>query len=378
MQPLALGVRSGWAYEESAMSTPAQIREIRARSVRVPMAHPHQTASGAVSESPLVLIDVITDEGVDGHSIVFTYTSAALGPTAELIRNLAPLVKGQPLAPSQLTDSLAERFRLLGTEGLLGMALAGLDMAIWDALARAAKTSLVRLLGFVERPIPVYGGVGFDGPAGSARAAEAWAKRGFKGVKAKIGYRTVKEDLEVVRALRKAVGEEVAVMVDYNQSLTPAEAVQRIRMLEDEGLTWVEEPTLAHDFHGHAHVAKQVQTPIQAGENWWGPRELTTAIELHASDYVMLDAMKIGGVTGWLRAAAVAEAHRIPVSSHLWPELSAQLLCISPTRHYLEYADWWNTVLIEPLAVEDGMARIEGVTGTGVAFNEAAASRFTV
>ncbi len=355
-----------------------QIREVLVRPVRVPMEHPHQTASGAVSESPLVLIDVVTDDGVRGHGIVFTYNSAALRPTADLIRNLAPLLEGESLAPMEIEQKLAKHFRLLGTEGLMGIALAGVDMALWDALARSQKTSLVRLLGAVERPVPAYGSVGFDGVGGSARFAEGWAKRGFKGVKAKIGYPTVKKDLEVVRAIRKAVGDELAIMVDYNQSLTPAEAVERVRALDDEGLSWVEEPTLAHDYRGHAWVAKESKTPIQCGENWWGPREMQLAIEAHASDYVMPDAMKIGGVTGWLRAAALAEVHGIPVSSHLWPELSAQLLSATPTRHYLEYADWWNPILAEPLHIEGGMADIDGVMGSGIAFDEEAVARFAV
>src|SRR5436190_20959028 len=228
-------------------NSPTKLRALNVRAVCVPM-EPHRTDSGVVSESPLVLIDAVTEAGVIGRSITFTYTAAALGPTAELIRNIAPLIAGDDLAPTEISQKLARRFRLLGTQGLVGMALAGIDMALWDALARSRNTSLVQLLGGVERPMPAYGAVGYDGASGSARVAEEWARRGFKGVKAKIGYPELKEDLEVVRAMRSAAGEDVAIMVDYNQSLTPVEAVQRLRVLEGEGLTWVEEPTLAHDY----------------------------------------------------------------------------------------------------------------------------------
>ena len=120
-------------------------------------------------------------------------------------------------------------------------------------------------------------------------------------------------------------------MVDYNQCLTPTEAVERLRVLDDLGLTWVEEPTLAHDYEGHARIAREVKTPIQCGENWWGTHDLRHALDAHASDYIMLDVMKIGGVTGWLRAASLAEIHAMPVSNHLWPEISAQLLCVTPS-----------------------------------------------
>lgn len=358
------------------MTPTPKICELQVRAVRVPMEQPHRTASGVISESPLVLIDVITEQGIVGHSMVFTYTVAAMKPTADLVKNLEPTIKGEPLAPTEIADKFAKRFRLLGLQGLVGMAVSAIDMALWDALARSHNTSLVRLLGGAERLIPAYGAVGYDGVDGSARVAECWAKLGFKGVKAKIGYPTVEEDLEVVRTMRKAIGPEMAIMVDYNQSLTPPEAVRRLRVLDEEGLTWVEEPTLAHDYQGHAFVARESKTPIQCGENWWGPHDMRQAIEAHASDYMMLDVMKIGGVTGWLRAAALAEAHGIPISTHIWPEISTQLMCVTPTAHYLEYANWWNPVLAEPLCVEHGMAVIAGVTGTGVAWNEQAVAQF--
>ena len=358
------------------ITSPERVRELRVRAVRVPMEPPHRTASGTVAESPLVLADITTDAGVTGHSITFTYTAAALKPVADFMANLAPLIEGQVLAPRELEQVLAKRFRLLGTQGLVGMALAGIDMALWDALSRSHGTSLVRLLGGVPRPVPAYGAVGYDGVAGSAKTAGSWARRGFRGIKAKIGYPTVREDVEVIRAMRQSAGDDMAIMVDYNQSLTPVEAVERMRVLDEEGLTWVEEPTLAHDYRGHAMVARAARTPIQSGENWWGARDQQHALEAGASDYVMPDAMKIGGVTGWLRAAALAEVAGVPMSNHLWPEISAQLLCVTPTAHWLEYADWWNPIVAEPLRIEQGMAVVDGASGTGVAWNEEAVGKY--
>jgi mandelate racemase len=353
-----------------------RITRVRVRAVRVPMAEPHQTASGAVSESPLVLVDVETDQGAAGHGIVFTYTTAALAATAKLVENMAPLVEGEELAPAAIEGKLARRFRLLGTQGLIGMAMAGIDMALWDALARVHGVPLYALLGASARPVRAYGAVGYDGAKRCAEVAEEWARRGFTGVKAKIGYPAASEDLEVIRAIRRSAGEEVAILVDYNQSLTPAEAIVRLRHLEDEGLTWIEEPALAHDYPGHAWIAREIRTPIQCGENWWGALDFRHAIEARASDYMMPDVMKAGGVTGWMRVARLGEAHGIPLSNHLWPEISAQLLCATPTAHWLEYADWWNPVVKEPLRVDKGLALVEGVAGSGVEWNEAAVARF--
>ena len=352
------------------------IQGFTVRAVRVPMVEPHQTASGVITESPLVLTDVVTDTGISGHSIVFTYTPSALKPTAELIRNFEVLVKGEVLAPAEIEQKLAKRFRLLGTQGLVGIALAAIDMALWDALARVHGVSLVQLLGGAEKPVRPYGAVGYDGVEGCARAAERWATQGFTGIKAKIGYPTLQEDVAVVRAMRKAAGNDMAIMVDYNQCLAPIEAVERLRVLDDEGITWVEEPVLAHDYAGHALVAREAKTPIQCGENWWGTLDMRNAIEAQASDFVMPDVMKIGGVTGWLRAAALAHAKGIPMSTHLWPEISARLLCCTPTAHWLEYTEWWNLILAEPLRVEKGMAIAGDGIGTGVDWNEDAVRRF--
>ena len=354
----------------------SRIRTIEVRAVRVPLQHPHLTAGGTVSESPMVLTDITTEDGVVGHSVVFTYTAAALKPTADLIRNLEPLIKGDLLAPVEIEQKLSKRFRLLGTQGLVGIALSAIDMALWDALARSHGVALVHLLGGTAKPFPAYGAVGYDGVEGSAKVAAEWIKRGFTGVKAKIGYPTVQEDVAVIRAMRNAVGDAAAIMVDYNQCLSPVEAVKRLRVLDEDDLTWVEEPTIAHDYAGHAVIAREAKTPIQCGENWWGTLDMQHAIDARASDYIMLDAMKIGGVSGWLRASALAQSKGIQLSNHLWPEISAQLLCLTPTAHWLEYMDWWNPIMSEPLEIRNGMTNVEGTMGTGVAWNEEAVERF--
>jgi mandelate racemase len=182
--------------------------------------------------------------------------------------------------------------------------------------------------------------------------------------------------VDVVRAIRSAIGQDMAVMVDYNQSLTAAEAVERLRVLDDLGLTWIEEPTLAHDYDGHAIVANAIRTPIQSGENWWGPLDVRHAIQAQASDFVMLEVMKLGGVTGWKRAAAMAETHNLRISTHLWTELSTQLLSTTPLRHWLEYCDWWNPILAEPLQTQDGYASPSTAPGSGVTWNEAAVEKY--
>jgi mandelate racemase len=351
------------------------IQSLRVRALSVPMSEPHRTASGVITVSPLVLVDLRTASGVEGRSMVFTYNMPSLKPTAELVANLEPWVRDQPLAPAALCRHLLGKFRLFGTHGIAGIAIAAIDMAAWDALARSQGVPLCRLLGAAPRPTRAYGGIGFDGAKSCGEQAERWAKRGFKGVKAKIGYPGVAEDVAVIRAMRSAVGKDVAIMVDYNQCLTPPEARERLRVLDGEGLAWVEEPVIAEDYAGAAAVARDAKTPIQAGENWWGPREFAKAGDAGATDLWMPDLMRTFGVTGWMEIAALAAARNMPVSCHLYPECSAQVLAATPTADWLEYADWWNAVLAEPLEVRDGFAIPSERPGSGVDWNAGAIAK---
>ncbi len=355
------------------------VKSISVSTVLVPINPPHRTASGVVDKSPLVLIDIHCSGGLVGHAIVFTYTPVALKPMAELILGFHGLIAGQPLAPKSQYEYLQARTRLIGSQGMVGMALAGIDMALWDALARHQEVPLFRLLGGEPQAIKAYGGTGFDGELETARQAEKWVKAGYTGVKAKIGYPTVAEDVKVVRAMRAAVGPDVDLMVDYNQSLQTVDAIERLRHLDNEGLLWIEEPVLAHDYANSARVKEAINTPIQSGENWWGPADMSLALAADASDFVMPDVMKIGGVTGWLKAVSLAEAAGKQVSSHLWPELSAQLLAVGATSHRLEYVDWWMDVIETPLTIKHGMTVLnDDVKGAGIAWNNDNVERYRV
>lgn len=349
---------------------------LRVRPVLLPLREPHQTASGSLSVSPLVLVDITGNDGVTGHAIVFTYAPVALGPSASFIANLEDLLLNQPLDPAIVGAMLKQRFRLLGPEGIVGMALAGIDMALWDAVARTHTTTVAELCGAALKPHRAYGVIGFDGPSGSAKVAEDWVARGFTGVKARLGYPTVADDRAVVRAIRSAVGNDIAIMVDYNQSLDVEEAIKRLAILDEEGLTWVEEPTLAQDLAGHARIAAAASTPIQCGENWCGPLAMENAIAAGAADLMMPDAAKVGGVSGWLEAARLAENHEIPLSTHLWPELNAQLLCLAPTADWLEYNEWWTSLIAEPLQIHNGKTVVDGISGSGIDWNEATVKRY--
>ena len=354
------------------------IQSLTARAVFVPVTRPLHTATGAITQAPLVLIDLTTSAGAVGRSYLFSVTPLALKAQVALLHDMATLIVGQSAVPFNIEQLLNQRFTLLGTTGLVSMAIAGIDMALWDATAIAANLPLARLLGGALRPIKAYNscGLGLMGPQKVAREAVELLQGGFGAIKLRLGYATLAEDVAAVKAVRAAIPADVQIMSDYNQALDPTEAIRRGHALDELGLTWIEEPVRADDHAGNARVAAALNTPVQIGENYWGARDMARAVAAQASDYVMPDLERIGGVSGWLRAAAIADAAALPMSTHLFPEISAHLMCVTPTAHWLEYVDWANPVLQTPLEIRNGCAVLRDVPGNGMVWDEAAVVRY--
>lgn len=358
-------------------TTTPTIRSVRARAVVAPIARPVKNAFGVIEAAPLVLIDVLTDQGVTGHSYIFAYAKLTLKPLVHLIEEIGSDLTGKPIAPFDLMAAMDAKFRLLGWQGLVGMAVSGLDMAFWDVLGRVANQPLAALLGGSPRPIRAYDSYGAVDPVADAKDLKRSLAQGFRGIKIKGGDGDAANDERVVKAVRDLIGPDIALMLDFNQSLDPSEASRRIARLAPYGLHWIEEPVAAENLRGHAQVRATSATSIQAGENWWFPRGFAEAIAAGASDFIMPDLMKCGGVTGWLRIASQAEAASIPMSSHLFAEASSHMLAVTPTDHWLEVLDLARAILADPIEIVDGTVTARG-PGLGLAWDEAAVAKYLV
>jgi mandelate racemase len=348
------------------------IRTIRATGVEVPMTYALGTSRGSVTAAPLLLVDIETEEGVTGHSYLFCYLPAAAPAIAAMLEEVARTIKGERVAPVDLWSKLSTRFALIGVQGIIRMAMSAIDVAAWDALAKAAGVPLATFLGSAPRRIPAYNSCGLGlmkNPDEVADEAELLLSGGFKAVKLRLGYPTLREDITTLHAVRKRLGDGVAVMVDYNQALTVADALARGRALDEEGVYWLEEPIRHDDYVGAAKLVRSLKTPIQIGENFSEPTAMATALAAGAADYVMPDLERIGGVTGWQRAAGLAAVHHIEMSSHLFPEVSAHLLAATPTCHCLEYVDWADSILQYKLKIVDGFAEVPDRPGNGLAWD---------
>jgi mandelate racemase len=354
-----------------------KIRGIRARPVAAPLKRRLPTSTGTVAEAALLLLDLETDAGITGRSYLFGLGRQNLAPILKLVEAMAEMVKGDEVAPLDLERKLRARHTLLGVHNIVLFAMSGIDMAAWDALAQSKDMPLVRLLGAAPRPVPAYNsnGLGILPAKELERQALELLEEGFRAVKLRLGRPEAMQDIEALRVVKKAIGEKTILMVDFNQALSVAEAIRRGRMIDGEGgVLWIEEPVRADDFAGCARVAREVATPIQIGENFMGPEHMAQALAAGACDYAMPDAQRIGGVTGWVRAAALAQAAGMEMSSHLFPEVSAHLLAATPTCHWLEFVDWAGPILQEPLQVRDGMVS----PPEKMLWNESAVARYAL
>jgi mandelate racemase len=330
------------------------------------------TSAATVKAAPLLLVDVLMEEGVVGHSYLFCYTASGAKAVSAHIAEAAQLARGQPCRPQAIYQMLSRRFALLGVTGPVRMALSALDVGLWDAAAVALGKPLAELLGAERHPIPAYDsrGLGLMEPEHLADETEALLASGLKALKLRLGHPTLAADLRALREVRGRIASDVLVMTDYNQALTTTEAIRRGLALQEEGIFWLEEPIRHDDYRGNAEIAQALKVPLQIGENFNGPEAMIEALTMRACDYVMPDVNRIGGVTGWIRAAGIASAYGIGMSSHLLPELSVHLLAATPMAHWIEYVDWADAVLEEPLELKDGAATAPDRPGIGIAWSE--------
>jgi mandelate racemase len=368
------------SVESSTAMPPSglHVSAIRTRFVKVPMRFPLGTSAARVTAAPLLLLDLETKEGVVGRSYLFCYRDSGAKAIAQIVSEAAELIADMPVSPHVIGAFLERRYALLGVTGVTRMALAAIDIALWDALALGAHQPLAVYLGGSLAPIPAYNsdGLGMMPANEAAQEALKLLEPGFRAVKLRLGHADPKTDRAVAQAVRAAIGDSVELMVDYNQALTVHEAIRRGRDLLDLDIYWLEEQIRHHDLRGYARLAAELPIPVQLGENLDGPEAVYDAVSINAADFLMLDVARIGGVTGWQRGAAIAAARGVPVSSHLFPEISVHLLAATPGAHWLEYTSWAEPILEEPLAIADGHIAPANRPGLGLQWRASSVERY--
>lgn len=357
------------------------VRRSLIRAVVVPLRRPIIAAIGRFDHWPLVLVDVEMADGVVGSSYIAPYRAKSLPVVVAELRDLFDGLTGRAVAPGDTFASALRSLNVVGVAGVSTIAVSAVDMALWDALAKTADLALAGLLGGSTGPVRAYNSNGLWRHDISTLADEARSlvdEGGFSAVKMRLGNVQLSDDLAAIEAVRHGIGGDIDLMVDFNQGLGLGDAIRRCHELDDQGLYWFEEPIDYDNARGYAQLARKIRTPLQAGENFYGARDLLNFVDRGGVHYAMGDLMRIGGVTGWIQTAGVAAAAGIQFSSHLYPEFAAHLLRVTPTAHWLEWVDWACPILADPLQPQAGTVTATDRPGAGLIWDEKAVNAYAV
>lgn len=350
-----------------------KVTKVETTPVVLPLPEPIFSALGEIHSFGCVLVHVHTDAGLVGENLVFTLNNVRTAVLREMIDGLAPLIVGcDPEHTAAFWSRAWTGINFLGHKGVSVVGISAIDGALWDIAGKAMNRPLYRLLGGARDAVPAYhsGGLWLSRSIDELmKEADLYVSQGFRAIKMRLGSATHKQDIERVRAVRAAIGPGIKLMVDANQGLTESEAIRLGRMLEEFDLAWFEEPLPAWDLDGVARVAAALDTPIASGETEYTRYGFRRMLELRSADVLMPDLQRVGGVTEFVRVAHMAAAYDVPVSSHLFSEMSLQVLGGLSNATYLEYMPWFAPLYNEELKFRDGKALVPERPGWGFTFN---------
>jgi L-alanine-DL-glutamate epimerase-like enolase superfamily enzyme len=316
-------------------------------------------------------------DGAEGFG--FSYSKRAGGPGlyAHACEIAPELIGEDPSDIGRLWEKLAWAGASVGRSGLAVQAIAALDVALWDLKARRAALPLAKLLGAYRDGVPCYntsGGFLSSSLEEVLENAQRSLATGIGGIKIKVGHPDSGVDIGRVQAVREAIGPAVPLMVDANQQWTRATALRIGRVFEAYDLTWIEEPLDAHDAEGHAALAAALDTPVATGEMLTSVAEHERMICAGATDFIQPDAPRVGGITPFLKVAALAEQRRLSVAPHFAMELHVHLAAAYPYEVWVEHFDWLEPLFNERLLVADGKMMVPDRPGLGLTLTEQAAA----
>jgi L-alanine-DL-glutamate epimerase-like enolase superfamily enzyme len=330
-------------------------------------------------ETPVVRLH--DSDGLTGTGYSYTIGSGGPSVVALIERTLVPALLGRdPACIGGIWSDLLRATHATSVGAITSLALAAIDTALWDMACKRATLPLWKMAGGARAAIPVYSTEGgWLQIETAALVDDAVAKKaaGFKGAKLKVGRPGLAEDDARLGAVRAAVGDAFEVMTDANQSFTLSEAIRRARMMEAHGIAWFEEPMLADNVGAHATLARSTSVPVAVGESMYSLSQFKEYLVQGAASIVQVDVARIGGITPWLKVAALAEAHGVMVCPHFLMELHLPLVCAIPNARWLEYIPQLDLITTAGIDITDGMARPSDVPGLGIAWDHAAIDRLS-
>jgi L-alanine-DL-glutamate epimerase-like enolase superfamily enzyme len=360
-----------------------KIAQVTVSVLRVPVEHPYAAGGRTVDANWHVLARVTTADGIEGLGYIVYPRPDLMTTIATAARELGgELVGTSVAAPEAAWEALAKRADWVGPGGLLHCALAPLDIAVWDAHGKTLGQPLVRLLGGQRDRLSTYASDGLWyslPPAELAASARRHAEAGFGGVKLRLGREATPErEAERVRAVREAVGPDVRIMADINETWTYAQARRGGRALQEAGIAWLEDPVHHLDVASVAALRDELTVPVAAGEHVYHLDGFRALLEARAVDVLILDLARVGGITPWRKVAALAQAHRVPVCGHVVPEIHAHLVAAVPNGQMVEYVPRSERILTTMPRIERSELILPDSPGLGLSLDEAAVKRYQV
>lgn len=357
-----------------------KVTALRTTALHLTLPAPIVGGLGPITSFGVLAVFLDTDQGVTGETLVFTLNNRRLAVFDEMVRSLAPLIVGRdPQFSARFWHDAWIDINFVGHKGVPVVGISAIDGALWDLRGKLAGLPIHRLIGAHRSAVPAYASGGLwlsSGIAELEREARGFVDAGFRAVKMRLGMKTMREDVERVGAVRAAVGPDIALMADANQQLTVDRAIRLGRELEQFGLAWFEEPLPAYDLEGVARVAAALDTPVASGETEYTRYGFRQMLELKSADVLMPDLQRVGGVTEFLRVSHMAAAFDVPVSSHLFSEMSVQVLAALSNATYLEHMPWFEPLYQGRLELRDGEAVVPEAPGWGLPLDPAALQRF--
>jgi L-alanine-DL-glutamate epimerase-like enolase superfamily enzyme len=358
-----------------------KIKDIQTTLLSVPLNPPIADSTHVLNQIQWIAVHVLTDEGLQGNSLMLTFE---YGP--ELLRcivdvELKKLLLGKdPQDISGLWQTCYSHCEYIGQIGVAMWGIAAIDIALWDLLGKRLGVPVCRLFGSNRAQVPVYGSGGWLSYSLDELLAEVtgYVQRGFKMVKMKVGRSNCHEDVERVRAVRKAIGNEIGLMVDANQAWTPQQAVSFATQVEELNLLWFEEPVAKDDLSGYCYVAEHTNIPIATGEREYSLDAFREFLTRSSASILQPDALRIGGLSQSMKVAHLAEAYHRSVAPHFYKEIDVHILAAINNGLYLEYFPWLDNLLAYPLEVENGMATVPTRPGMSLEFKPEAIREFQV
>ena len=356
------------------------VTKLRTERLVVPLPAPIMSGLGPITTTGVLVVFLESDAGPIGENFVFTLNNKRLAVLDEMVRSLEPLVVGlDPDFTVQFWSDAWREINFVGHTGVPVVGISAIDGALWDLRGKLAGLPIHRLIGARRSTVPTYASAGLwmsSDIDALQREAQGFVERGFRAMKMRLGKPTAAEDAARVAAVREAIGPDIALMADANQQLTEDRAIRLGRLLEPYGLTWLEEPLPAYDLEGVARVAAALDTPIASGETEYTRYGFRRMLTLRSADVLMPDLQRVGGVTEFLRVGHMADAFDVPVSSHLFPEMSVQLLASLGNATWLEHMPWFAPLYAGELAMHDGQVIVPEAPGWGIGLDPAAIRRF--